>query len=100
MLSFQESLNKEHSKVIMYEMMKYFIMTHCHNMYEMMICAKKLPLVVANDKEAKTNFESAYMDLRAVTAADRTNHVHPPITNLRTIIFPMNWRWKGSDEPD
>lgn len=51
-------------------------------------------------KEAKTNFASAQMDLKTVTAGERTNCVHPLMCNLSAIIFPMNWRWKGSDEPD
>lgn len=41
-------------------------MTHCHNMYEMMTYAKPLLSVVANDKETKTNFASAWKDFRTV----------------------------------
>lgn len=39
-------------------------MTRCHNMYEIMIYAKPLLSVVANDNKTKKDFASAYQDLK------------------------------------
>jgi len=66
----------------------------------MMIYAKNLHLGVANKEEIKIYFVSALMDLKTVTAGKRTKLVHSATCNLRTIIFPMNWRQKGNDAPD